>query len=158
MSLWRAAGEAETPRPCIWGHRTVICIFHKSIATRYCLRTVQPASRQELLLAGLTRTPTEQNDDDGWSEYSYVLSDGVLWQWTGGLQYTILYSLASEHNPKWYGRRTGLPRATQAPSPAAPRPRCWCWRFTTRLFTDTPSLRLMECVVVCLASSLRHSE
>lgn len=54
---------AKMPRPAgIWGHRTVICIFHKSIATRYCLQTVQPASlREELVLAGLTHTPTEQN-------------------------------------------------------------------------------------------------
>lgn len=30
--------------------------------------------------------------------------------------------LASEHNPKWYGRRTGLAEAALTPSPVAPLP------------------------------------
>lgn len=54
-----------------------------------------------------TYTHWTEHYDDGWSDYSYVLWDGVLWQWTtGGLQYTILYSLASEDNPRCTVKKT----------------------------------------------------
>lgn len=61
LKEWQA--PAKVPQPAgIWGHRTVICIFHKSIATRYCLQnSTASILQEEPVLAGLTRTPTEQN-------------------------------------------------------------------------------------------------
>jgi len=57
---------------------------------------------ERLVLAGLTRTPTEQNITTmGILIIAMCFVDGVLWRWTtGGLQHTILYSLASVDNPR----------------------------------------------------------
>lgn len=48
FSLERATGGGKIAMTCGLFEVTgqLFCIFHKSIATRYCLQTVQPASRE----------------------------------------------------------------------------------------------------------------
>ena len=68
---------------------------HVTVYEQYRRRPAGGAAVSWTHVNPLNRTPRWL-----WFDYSYVLSDGVLWRWTtGGRQHTILYSLASEHNP-----------------------------------------------------------
>lgn len=69
-----------------------ICIFHKSIATRYCLRNSRASVR---LAAGLTRTPTERNaTTTGGLVIAMCFQMVCYGQWTTGLRHTILNKLS----------------------------------------------------------------
>lgn len=103
VSLEERQAEAEKPRPVVFEVTGQLFAYSTNLLQH--VTVYKQYSQHPLRGAGVSWTHTythwTERYDDGWSDYSYVLSDDVLWQWTtGGLHYTILYSLASEHKPK----------------------------------------------------------
>lgn len=135
----------------IWGHRTVI--LH--IPQIYCntlLSTNSTASilREEPVLAGLTHTPTEQNITTMGDLIIAMCFQMVCYEWTTGLQYTILYKFSLRGQPKTvlYCENTTPPQKLHTHSKYSPFSEssvivscCWCV-FYARVYHKSPLVLL----------------